>query len=98
MRERGWKAMTGAERAEFRRLANGLKPIFQIGKEGVGENLIKSVDEALDKRELIKLAVLETSALSLKDASSMLAQAVQAEIIQSIGRKFVLYRKKPEEK
>ncbi|MDP3446800.1 MAG: YhbY family RNA-binding protein [Eubacteriales bacterium] len=90
--------MTGAERAEFRRLANTLKPIFQIGKEGIGDNLIKSVDEALSKRELVKLTVLEASTLSVKDASGMLAEALGAEIIQSIGKKFVLYRKKPEEK
>lgn len=90
--------MTGAQRAEFRKLANTLKPIFQIGKEDIGENLIKSVDEALNKRELIKLSILETSALSTKDAAGQLAEALGAEVIQSIGRKFVLYRKKPDEK
>ena len=90
--------MTGAERAGYRKLANTLKPIFQIGKEDISENLIKSVDEALNKRELIKLSVLETSALDAKEAAGQLAQALGAEVIQSIGRKFVLYRKKPEEK
>jgi RNA-binding protein len=90
--------MTGAQRAEFRKLANTLKPIFQIGKEDIGDNLIKSVDEALNKRELIKLSILETSALTTKDAAGQLAEALGAEVIQSIGRKFVLYRKKPEEK
>ena len=90
--------MTGAERAEFRKLANTLKPIFQIGKEDIGENLIKSVDEALNKRELIKVAVLESCSLDTRDAAGKLAEALGAEVIQSIGRKFVLYRKKPEEK
>ena len=89
--------MTGAERAEFRKLANTLKPIFQIGKEDIGENLIKSVDEALTKRELIKLAVLETSSLTAKEAAAALAARTNAEMIQCIGRKFVLYRQKPEE-
>ena len=89
--------MTGAERAEFRKLANTLKPIFQIGKEDISENLIKSVDEALTKRELIKLAVLETSTLSAKQAAEILAERTGAEVIQCIGRKFVLYRKKPDE-
>ncbi len=89
--------MNGAERAEFRKTANGLKPIFQIGKEDIGDNLVKSVDEALKKRELIKLAVLETSSLSAKEAAAALAEQLGAEIIQCIGRKFVLYRKKPEE-
>ncbi len=89
--------MTGAERAVFRKAANTLKPIFQIGKEDIGENLIRSVDEALAKRELIKLAVLETSTLSAKEAANTLAGPLGADVIQCIGRKFVLYRKKPEE-
>lgn len=89
--------MTGAERAEFRKAANPLKPIFQIGKEDIGENLVQSVDEALTKRELIKLAVLETSTLSAKEAANLLAGRLNADVIQCIGRKFVLYRKKPED-
>jgi len=90
--------MTGAERAVFRKAANTLKPIIQIGKEDIGENLVKTADEALAKRELIKLAVLETSTLSTKEAANTLAAALGADVIQCIGRKFVLYRKKPEEK
>ena len=90
--------MTGAERAVFRKEAKSLKPIIQIGKEDIGENLIKTVDEALAKRELIKLAVLETSTLSAKEAANALAGELGADVIQCIGRKFVLYRKKPEEK
>ena len=89
--------MTGAERAVFRKAANTLKPIFQIGKEDIGENQIKSVDDALTKRELIKITVLETSTLTARDAAGKLAEALGAEVIQCIGRKFVLYRKKPEE-
>lgn len=90
--------MTGAERAVFRKVANTLKPIVQIGKEDIGENLIKTADEALAKRELIKLAVLETSTLSTKEAANSLAAALGADVIQCIGRKFVLYRKKTEER
>ena len=89
--------MTGAERAVFRKAANTLKPIFQIGKEDIGENQIKSVDDALTKRELIKIAVLETSTLTARDAAGRLAETLGAEVIQCIGRKFVLYREKPEE-
>ncbi len=89
--------MTGAERAVFRKAANTLKPIFQIGKEDIGENLISSVDASLNKRELIKLAVLETSTLTAREAADRLSAALGAEVIQCIGRKFVLYRKKPDE-
>ena len=84
--------MTGAERAEKRKEANSLQPIFQIGKGDIGENLIRSVDEALEKRELIKLSVLQTAGISAKDAAKSLADATNAEVIQCIGHKFVLYR------
>lgn len=89
--------MTGKERAEFRKQANTLPAIFQIGKENITEPLIEGVDAALKKRELIKLTVLETSELSAKEAAAELAEATGADVIQCIGRKFVLYRPKPEE-
>ena len=89
--------MTGRERAELRKQANTLTAIFQIGKENITEPLIDAVDAALKKRELIKLSVLETSELSAKEAAEQLAEATQAEVIQCIGRKLVLYREKEEE-
>ena len=55
------------------------------------------MDGALNKRELIKISVLETSELSTKEAAEQLAKRTGAEVIQCIGRKFVLYRQKPEE-
>ena len=89
--------MTGKERAELRKLANPLPAILQIGKGDIGDNLIAAVDDALKKRELIKLSVLETANVAAKDAAETIAAATRAEVIQCIGRKFVLYRKKPEE-
>lgn len=89
--------MTGAERAGYRKQANTLKPIFQIGKGEINENLIRSVDEALEKRELIKLSLLETASYAPEEAARLLADATGAEIIQRIGRKFVLYRKSEKE-
>ena len=89
--------MTGKERAELRKQANNLTAIFQIGKENITEPLIEAVDAALKKRELIKLSVLETSELSAKEAAEQLAAATEAEVIQCIGRKLVLYREKEEE-
>lgn len=89
--------MTGKERAEWRKLANTLPAIFQIGKDNITPALVEGVDAALKKRELIKLSVLETSELSARDAAQALADELGADIIQCIGRKFVLYREKPEE-
>ena len=89
--------MTGKERAVFRKQANTLTAIFQIGKDNITDTLVEAVDAALNKRELIKLSVLETSELSAKEAASILAEATGAEVIQCIGRKLVLYRQKEEE-
>ena len=89
--------MTGRERAAFRAEANALQPIFQIGKGDINDNLVQSVSEALQKRELIKLSVLDTAGVDAKQAAAVLAEATGAEIIQCIGRRFVLYRQRTEE-
>ena len=89
--------MTGKERAEFRRQANTLTAMFQIGKGEISDAMLDSIDEALEKRELIKISVLETADLSAKDAAEMISAATGSEVIQCIGRKFVLYRKKQEQ-
>ena len=88
--------MTGKERAALRRQCNGLDAIFQIGKGDIGENMLDAIDAALNKRELIKLSVLEASGLSAGDAAESISAALGAETIQCIGRKFVLYRQKPD--
>lgn len=84
--------MTGKDRAKLRSMCNTLTPIFQIGKGDIGDTMIEAVDSALEKREIIKLSVLETASVSARDAADQLAQATHAEVIQCIGRKFVLYR------
>ena len=88
--------MKGKERAEFRKQANTLEPIFQIGKADNGDAMIDAIDGALEKRELIKISVLDTSGLTARDAAELLSAATGAEVIQCIGRKFVLYRKREE--
>ncbi|MDD6887195.1 MAG: YhbY family RNA-binding protein [bacterium] len=88
--------LKGKERAEFRKQANTLEPIFQIGKADIGDAMIDAIDGALEKRELIKISVLDTSGLTARDAAELLSAATGAEVIQCIGRKFVLYRKREE--
>ena len=90
--------MTGKERARLRSMANGIDAILQVGKSGISDQTVRQVDDALAARELIKLSALETSPLTAREASYQLAEATQAEVVQVIGRRFVLYRKKPEER
>ena len=89
--------LTSKQRAELRAKANGIETIFQVGKGGVGDNLITQVNDALAARELIKLRVLESALMSASEAAALLAEEVGADVVQCIGSRFVLYRKRPEE-
>ena len=84
--------LTSKQRAQLRGLANSIDTILHIGKEGVGENLIKQADDALEARELIKGKVLENSLLSAREGAEELARATRSQVVQVIGTKFVLYR------
>lgn len=84
--------LTSKQRAQLRGMANGLDTIVQIGKDGIGDNLVQQVNEALEARELIKCRVLENAMLSPREAADALSRATRSEVVQVIGTKFVLYR------
>ena len=88
--------MNSKERARLRGLASTMDTIIQVGKGGITPNVIASVDTALTARELIKGKVLESSMLTAREACEQLAEACNAEPVQTIGTKFVLYRKNEE--
>ncbi len=90
--------ITGKQRAYLRSLANRVPAIFQIGKEGISENLIKQLSDALTARELIKIHVLENCELTPREASDELSDILGAIPVQTIGRKAVLYRQSDDEK
>ena len=93
--------LTSKQRAQLRSMANDLDTIVHVGKDGVGENLIKQADDALEARELIKGKVLENSPLSPREGAEELARATRSQVVQVIGTKFVLYREthsKPRDK
>lgn len=85
------------QRAYLRSLANTLDPAFQIGKGGVSPELVAAVDQALESRELLKVALLKNCEVSLEDALDQLSSRTHSEVVQKIGRRFVLFRqaKKP---
>ncbi|MCR4647361.1 MAG: ribosome assembly RNA-binding protein YhbY [Oscillospiraceae bacterium] len=89
--------LTSKQRAYLRGIAQSYETIFQVGKGGINENLITQVDDALRKRELIKLRVLDNSMLTAREAADQLAEAVQADVVQVIGSRFVLYKPNPKE-
>ena len=84
--------LTSKQRAQLRGLANGLEPIVHIGKDGIGDNLVKQADDALEARELIKCKVLDNSLLTAREACDELSRRTRSQQVQVIGTKFVLYR------
>ena len=84
--------LTGKQRAQLRAMANELEPIVHIGKEGIGDNLVKQANDALEARELIKCHVLENCELTAREACDELSRLTRSEQVQVIGTKFVLYR------
>lgn len=88
--------LTSKQRAFLRSKATAFEPILQVGKGGVSENMLILVEKALDARELIKVHVLENCEYTAREAADGIAEAVGADVVQVIGRKFVLFRISPE--
>ena len=84
--------LTGKQRAQLRAMCNTMEPVLHIGKDGIGENLVKQANDALESRELIKCRVLENSLLTAREACDELSRLTRSEQVQVIGTKFVLYR------
>ena len=87
--------MTSKERARLKALAANEDTIIQIGKSGITDSVVASVNDALSARELVKGRVLESSMLTAREACAALSEACAAEAVQAIGTRFVLYRKNP---
>ena len=84
--------LTGKQRSYLRSLANGIPAIFQVGKNGIDENVLRQFEEALEARELVKASVLKNSIYTAREACEEIARAIDAEIVSVMGNKFVLYK------
>lgn len=90
--------LTSKQRSYLRSLANTIDPIFQVGKGGVGDNLIKQFNDALEARELIKATVLRNADTGAREICEEIAVRTGAEVVQVIGSKFVLYKESKKHK
>lgn len=88
---------TGKQRAFLRSLAHHLEPKLFIGKQAVTENVIKQTDEYLTAHELLKCSIQQNLEIDIDEIANTLANATNAEIVQVIGRKFVLFRRNKKE-
>lgn len=85
-------AMTSKQRAYLRSLASNITPVFQVGKASLTPEIVTAVDEALEKRELIKISVLKNCFDDPNELADMVAERTRSQVVQVIGKKIVLYR------
>ena len=87
--------LNSKQRAALRGCANQIDTIMQVGKGGIGDTLVKQVDDALTARELIKIKVLENCEYTAREVAEILTERTNSEPIQVIGNKLVLFRRNP---
>lgn len=90
--------LRGKQKRFLRSKAHHLQPIFQIGKGGISGPMITQIGEALEKRELIKVSLLQNTDEIATDAAHILTEEVHCQVVQIIGRVLVLYRPSSKEK
>ena len=90
--------LTGKQKRFLRAEAHHLKPIFQVGKIGVNENMIEQIKDALEKRELIKVSILQNCLEDKNIVAEQLVQGADAELVQIIGNNIILYKESQENK
>ncbi|WP_088188443.1 ribosome assembly RNA-binding protein YhbY [Desulfosporosinus sp. FKA] len=84
--------LKGKQKRYLRAMGNEMDPILQVGKGGIGENVVTQTNEALEARELIKGRVLQNCLEEPKSVAADLAEQTGSELVQVIGRNFLLYR------
>lgn len=89
--------ITGKQRAYLKKLAHDLEPQVLIGKAGITDNLIEQINQTLVKRELIKIKILNNNMQDKQELRDELIDRLQAEFVQEMGSRIVLYRKNPDE-
>ncbi|MGG3889331.1 ribosome assembly RNA-binding protein YhbY [Metabacillus fastidiosus] len=90
--------LKGKQKRYLRAEAHHLNPIFQVGKGGVNENMVKQISEALEARELIKINILQNCEEDRNTVADKLSKGAKAELVQVIGNTIVLYKESVENK
>lgn len=90
--------ITGKQRSFLKKLAHDLEPTVFLGKSGLTENIKKEMVTGFESRELVKVKIQEGCSLDPKEVANQLAEELDAEFVQAIGRKFVLYRESRDNK
>ncbi|ASA19912.1 ribosome assembly RNA-binding protein YhbY [Paenibacillus donghaensis] len=90
--------LNGKQKRYLRSLAHHLDPVFQVGKGGVNDHLIRHIEEAIEKRELMKISVLNNNVEDPKEIGAALSEQSGSELVQVIGKTIVLYKESKDNK
>jgi len=90
-------ALSGKQKRHLRALGHNLNPVVQLGKEGVSENVVAAVTQALDDHELVKIKIGQNALVERHEAGDLLAERTDSEVAQVLGNTVLLYRRHPEE-
>lgn len=84
--------LNNAQKRQLKAMANSIKPVLTIGKEGVKEDMYLNLNQALEAHELVKINILKTSSISSNEAAIILASETNSEVVSIVGRVIVVYR------
>ena len=90
--------LKGKQKRQLRALARHLSPIFQVGKSGVNSDMIQGIRDALEKRELLKVSILQNCEEDKDEVAKILSERTSSELVQVIGHTIVLYKQSSKEK
>lgn len=90
--------LTGKQKRYLRAQAHHLDPIFQVGKGGVNDHMVKSIAEAIEVRELMKVSILQNCEDDRHEVAAEIAERTGSELVQLIGKTIVLYKESKENK
>lgn len=85
--------LTGKQRSYLKKLAQTVQPAVIVGRAGVTDTVMQTIDEYLTANELLKVAIQEGAELEAKETANQIADELKADFVQAIGRRFVLYRR-----
>lgn len=84
--------LRGKQKRFLRAQANHLQPIFAVGKEGLTKNWLAQLDGALDRRELIKVNILQNADVTTNQVRTFIENNTEIQVVQVIGRVLVLFK------
>ena len=90
--------ITTKQRAYLRGLSNDMPALYQLGKNGLTDEFFKTLDEALNARELIKVTILKNAFMDTREAMGIICDELNCEPVSCVGSKIVIYRRAKDEK